>query len=67
MYICGLIPRNSAELAETVPIGDGSDLFQENSTEFEDDTEDACSACFLLTNSKPLSAKSFNIVQEWFF
>ena len=39
---------------------DGSDLCQENKTEFEDDTEDTCSACFTLPNSKPLSAKSFN-------
>ena len=45
---------------------DGSDLCQENRTEFEDDTEDTCSACFTLTSSKLLSAKSFNIVQEWF-
>ena len=45
---------------------DGSDLCQENRTEFEDATEDTCLACFTLTSSKPLSAKSFNIVQEWF-
>ena len=45
---------------------DGTDLCQQNSTDVEDDTEDTCSACFTSTLSKPLSTKSFDIVQEWF-
>ena len=45
---------------------DGTNLCKENKTDFEDDDEDTCSACFTDSSSKPLSTKSFDIVQEWF-
>ena len=45
---------------------DGTDLCQENITDYEDDTEDTCSVCFTSTSSKALSTRTFNIVQERF-